>query len=113
MPLHFDFEVGTDATTPSLLPGKDQATSGHHYVAIFPKKGEPFPLLEPGTMTNMFTPSTLRAVTLCNAEGTGGPEKRESAWATTSGREPPTTGGRTTIGGEKAGLRRISPHSQP
>ena len=41
----FDYEVGTDATTPSLLPGKDQATTGHHYVAIFPKigeKGEPF-----------------------------------------------------------------------
>ena len=47
MPLDFDFEVGTDATAPSLLPGKDQATTGHHYVAIFPKKGEPFPLVEP------------------------------------------------------------------
>ena len=45
-PQDYDFEVGTDATAPSLLPGKDQATTGHHYVAIFPKigeKGEPFP----------------------------------------------------------------------
>lgn len=36
----FDFEVGTDATSSSLLPGKDEATAGHHYVAIFPKDGE-------------------------------------------------------------------------
>lgn len=47
----FDFEVGTDATSSSLLPGKDEATAGHHYVAIFPKNGEQLPSLTIRSLT--------------------------------------------------------------
>jgi hypothetical protein len=99
-----DFEVGTDATDPSLLPGKDKATTGHHYVAVFPKNGTLVFLPKIICHIIMVSLITFGTVPFHCTEDSDSSEKHESSRDTTSGQEAPTAGSRATIEGEEASI---------